>query len=95
MTKGALDALLEGFTGAGLWAKSRLPDPPTTYRSAMIALSCGFATSLAVYGGIYYFVVHGYQKTANVLLGTLVLVSAVRLVRVYREKRSSRERPTI
>ena len=52
MMSGILDAFLDGFTGAGLWEKVRLPGPPTTYRQAMIALTCGCAASFMMIIGL-------------------------------------------
>jgi hypothetical protein len=61
MTSGILDAFLDGFTGAGFWEKVRLPGPPTTYRQAMIALSCGFVALVLAMGGFAYLIVHHYR----------------------------------
>jgi uncharacterized membrane protein len=88
MTIGILDAFLDGFTGAGFFERARLPGPPTTYRQAMIALTCGFAASLVVIGGFVYLVVHDYPKTAYVLISTLVAGTIVRTVRHRRRQRS-------
>jgi hypothetical protein len=87
---GILDAFLDGFTGAGLWEKGSLPDPPTTYRQAMIALACGGAASLMVMVGFTYLVVHGHPRTASVLISALVAGGIVRIVRTVRHRRGQR-----
>jgi hypothetical protein len=88
MTSGILDAFLDGFTGAGLYERGRLPGPPTTYRQAMIALTCGFAASCTVIGGFVYLVVHDHPKTAYVLISTWFAGTIVRTVRYRRRQRS-------
>jgi NhaP-type Na+/H+ or K+/H+ antiporter len=90
MTSGILDAFLDGFTGAGFWEKVSLPDLPTTYRQAMIALACGSIASLAVIGGFTYLVVHGYPKAASILISALVAGIIVRIVRQRRDHGSLR-----
>ncbi len=90
MISGILDAFLDGFTGAGFWEKVSLPDPPTTYRQAMIALFCGFAASVIVICGFTYLVVHDHPKTAYVLISALVAGGIVRIVRTVRHRRGQR-----
>jgi hypothetical protein len=91
MRSGILDAFLDGFTGAGLYERARLPGPPTTYRQAMIALTCGFAASLVVIGGFVYLIVHDHPKTAYVLISSLFAGTIIRLVRHRRRQGSLRE----
>lgn len=91
MTSGILDAFLDGFTGAGLYERVRLPDPPTTYRQAMIALTCGCAASLVVMCGFAYLVVHDHPKTAYGLISALFAGTIVRTVRHYLRQRSLRK----
>jgi hypothetical protein len=81
MTSGILDAFPDGFTGAGLYERGRLRGPPTTYRQAMIALTCGCAASLAVMVGFAYLIVHDHPKEAYVLISSLLAGTIVRLVR--------------
>ena len=90
MTNGILDAFLDGFTGAGFWEKVSLPDPPTTYRQAMIALTCGCAASLVVMCSFVYLIVHDHSKTAYVLISSLFAGPIIRLVR-HRRQGSLRE----
>jgi hypothetical protein len=81
MMSGILDAFLDGFTGAGLYERGRLPGPPTTYRQAMTALTCGFAASLVVLCGFAYLIVHDHPRTAYVLISSLFAGPIIRLVR--------------
>ena len=85
-----LDAFLDGFTGAGLYERVRLPGPPTTYRKAMIALTCGFAASLVVMCSFVYLIVHDHPKTAYVLISSLFAGTIIRLVRHRRRQESLR-----
>jgi hypothetical protein len=95
MRSGILDAFLDGFTGAGLYERVRLPGPPTTYRQAMIALTCGFAASVGVMVGFTYLIVHGHPKTASALIGALVAGGIVRIVRTVRHRRGQKVAPVI
>ena len=89
MMSGILDAFLDGFTGAGLYERARLPGPPTTYQ-AMIALTCGSIASLMVIVGFTYLVVHDHPRTAYVLISALVAGTIVRIVRTVRHRRGQR-----
>ena len=84
MTSGMLDAFLDGFTGSGLYEQVRLPGPPTTYRQAMTALTCGFIASVVVMVGFGYLVVHHHPKTAYVLISTMFAGTIIRIVRIIR-----------
>lgn len=95
MISGILDAFLDGFTGAGLYEKVRLPGPPTAYRQAMIALTCGFAAFLVVVVGFTYLVVHDHPKSAYVLISALVAGGIVRIVRTVRHRRGQKVAPVI
>ena len=93
MMSGILDAFLDGFIGAGLYERARLPGPPTSYRQAMIALSCGSIASLAVIVGFTYLVVHDHPKMAYVLISALVAGGIVRIVRTVRHRRGQKVAP--
>jgi hypothetical protein len=64
---------------------------PTTYRQAMIALTCGFAASLVVICVFVYLIVHDHPKTAYVLISSLFAGTIIRLVRHRRRQGSLRE----
>ena len=96
-----LDSFLDGFTGAGMFTRLRLPGSPThvihtlpvnehqlqrEYRYATGSLVLGFVSSLFIVGGFTYLVMDGHPMAASGLLSTTVILSVFAFIRTRFKK---------